>query len=49
MPDPPPDVKDSDSEALAAGFVTVTPMDADVTAPPPDAQSLQSVLVGVTP
>ena len=49
VPDPPPDVKDADTEALASGFITVTPIDADLTAPPPNGQSFESVLVGVTP
>ena len=43
------DVKDSDTEALAAGFITVTPIDADFTAAPAQAQRLRSALSGLGP
>jgi 5'-nucleotidase len=41
------DVKDSDTEALAAGYITVTPIDSDMTAPPADRSRFQSVLGGL--
>jgi len=41
------DVKDSDTEALAAGYITVTPIDSDMTAPPHDRASFESVLSGL--
>lgn len=40
------DVKDSDTEALAAGFITVTPIGSDLTAAPARAARLQSALAG---
>ena len=43
------DVKDSDTEALAAGFITVTPIDTDFTAPLAKAQRLRSALAGLDP
>ena len=47
--DPAPDVKDSDTALLAAGYVTVVPIDADVTASPGDRQRLGSALKGREP
>ncbi len=41
------DVKDSDTEALAAGYITVTPIDSDMTAPPPEWASFRSVIEGL--
>jgi 5'-nucleotidase len=41
------DVKDSDTEALAAGYITVTPIDSDMTAPPADRARFESVLSGL--
>lgn len=42
-----PDVKDSDTEALAAGYITVTPINFDMTAPPSDGARFESVIVGL--
>jgi len=43
------DVKNSDTEALAAGYVTITPIDTDLTARPSQAAKLESVVAGLTP
>ena len=40
------DVKDSDTEALEEGFITVTPINNDKTAPSSQAQNLESVISG---
>jgi 5'-nucleotidase len=44
-----PDVKDSDTEALAAGYITVTPINSDMTAPPQDGARFESVVAGLNP
>jgi 5'-nucleotidase len=44
-----PDVKDSDTVALAEGYITVTPIDTDFTASPSQVNRLQSVLAELTP
>jgi 5'-nucleotidase len=41
------DVKDSDTEALAAGYITVTPITSDMTAAPGERARFQSVLAGL--
>jgi 5'-nucleotidase len=41
------DVKDSDTEALAAGYITVTPINSDMTASPKQANKLNSVINGL--
>jgi 5'-nucleotidase len=41
------DVKDSDTDALAAGYITVTPIDFDMTASPPDWAKFRSVIEGL--
>lgn len=43
------DVKDSDTEALAAGFIAVTPISSDMTVPPKQGMSLHSVVAGLNP
>ena len=41
------DVRDSDTEALAEGYITVTPINSDMTVPPKQASNLQSVINGL--
>ncbi len=43
------DVHDSDTEVLAAGYVTVTPINSDMTAAPGQRSRFQSVLAGLEP
>jgi 5'-nucleotidase len=47
--EPEPDVKDSDTVALAEGYITVTPIDTDFTTGPSQRNRLQSALVGLSP
>lgn len=44
-----PDVKDSDTQALADGYITVTPISPDLTATPAGRARFQSVLAGLEP
>jgi 5'-nucleotidase len=41
------DVKDSDTAALAAGYVTITPINTDMTAPPNQGERLNSIVSGL--
>jgi 5'-nucleotidase len=44
-----PDVKDSDTQALADGYITVTPISSDLTATPAGRARFQSILAGLEP
>jgi 5'-nucleotidase len=41
------DVKDSDTQALAAGYITVTPMNSDMTAPPRNRARFESAIASL--
>jgi len=41
------DVKDSDTAAMAAGYIAMTPISTDMTVPPSEGAALQSVVTGL--